>query len=93
MLTQSDVVPLFYRLPTENIVEFKFLLESYEGLAEVRTLDAERGDVVALAVSDTAETVANIVQSFAERLEVREREAPENLEGDWLLAEWAEQRR
>ncbi|HMO18176.1 MAG TPA: hypothetical protein PKA63_08245 [Oligoflexia bacterium] len=34
----SDIATIFLKLPTSSIVFLKFLLESYEGIAELRTL-------------------------------------------------------
>ena len=34
----DNITPLFLKLPAEEIVTLKFLLESYEGFGELRTL-------------------------------------------------------
>ena len=38
-----DTLRLLIQLPRSEIAYFNFLLESYEGLASVRTLDPQRG--------------------------------------------------
>jgi hypothetical protein len=86
----SDVTAIFLKLPTSNIVLLKFLLESYEGFGELRTLDREKGEVVILAMPDTAEELRNVLAASGDALACREIAAPEYCQGDWLLAELCE---
>lgn len=79
--------PIFIKLPTENIVMLKFLLESYEGLGILRTLDPQTGEVVILSLSSTAATVRELLTKLTDELKLRIVPAPEDLKGDWLLAE------
>ena len=44
----SALVPLFLKVAPQEIVFIKHILESYEELAVVRTLNADRGEIVAL---------------------------------------------
>ena len=52
-----ELRPIYLALPEANIVALKFITESYEGLAELRTLSAAKGEVVLLALSDTESEV------------------------------------
>jgi hypothetical protein len=42
----------YFRLPRDKIVEFNFILEAYEGLGIVRTIDSERGLVEVMISPD-----------------------------------------
>lgn len=83
----DDVVPYFLKLPTENIVILKFLLESYEGLGELRTLNREKGEIVILAAPDLFEDLRAILESSLHLTQHREIAAPESCKDDWLLSE------
>jgi hypothetical protein len=85
-LRDDKISLLFLKLPAEEIVTLKFLLESYEGLGELRTLDCERGEVVILAIPDTVADLRAMLNSVKEMLKFREIPEPSSLEGDWLLA-------
>ena len=84
-VSQAVLIPIFLKLPKELIVEFKFTLESYEGLGIVRTLDSKRGEIVVLALSDTEETVRELIEGLKAPLGLREIPAPPSVENDWLL--------
>jgi hypothetical protein len=45
-----DTIPLIIKIPPQEIAFFSFIMESYEGVAVVRTLDPQEG-VVELMVS------------------------------------------
>jgi hypothetical protein len=62
-----DVVPIYLHLPPREIAYVKFIFESYEGIAVVRTLDRHAATLVVLAVPDfEAETRAVITGLVAE---------------------------
>ena len=83
----AGFVPLFVKLPPAHIVELKFLLESYEGLGIIRTLNQQTGEIVVLATTDTAAEARRVLESAAEALELRFVPTPESVSGDWLLAD------
>ena len=82
----SELVPIFLRLPEAQIVLLKFLLESYEGLAVVRTLNAARGEVVVLALRDTEAEARAVVKDLAKDIQLVEIPRPADMSGDWLLS-------
>lgn len=84
--TNSDLFPIFLRLPPDNIVILQNILESYEDLGILRTLDSQAGEVVILAVRDTVNLVRELIQSLSE-YSIREIPQPVDLSGDWLLSE------
>lgn len=92
----SELRPIFLRVPPEQIVYLKFILESYDGLGVVRTLDPEAAIIVVLALADTEAEADRLLESLGreiriERLsaeEIRGKNGCEDLlHGDWLLAE------
>ena len=87
--TEADKTfrPIFLKISPEQIVRLKFTLESYEGLGIVRTLSAERGEIVVLSLSDTEKYVREILHSLEEELGFAEIARPESVDGDWLFAE------
>ena len=50
-----DVVPIYLRLPPREIAYVKFVFESYETVAVVRTLDRRAATLVVLVVPDFAD--------------------------------------
>jgi hypothetical protein len=81
----DELVPIFIAIAPKDIVFFNFLIESYEGLAEVRTISPEKGHLVVLALADTEKSARELIASFKSEIQIREIPAPEDLESDWLL--------
>jgi len=79
--------PIHLKLPPENIVVLKFIIESYEGIAEVRTLDAKRGEIVLLALADTVLVVEDVLVELESELGVVRVDSGACMDGDWLLSE------
>ena len=83
-----DCVPIFLKLPAENIVQLLFIVENYEGdLGVLRTLDAGKGEVVIIAVKDTEKLTREVLKDIASDLQMREIPQPDSQKGDWLLSE------
>lgn len=66
----------------------KSIIESYDGLAELRTINAAKGEVVILALEDTETYIREIFESVKKEIRAREVPLPEGLENDWLLGEF-----
>ncbi len=80
------LVPVFIKLPPENIVAIKFIIESYDGLGIVRTLNPDTGEVVILAIEDTVNEINKILENLTKDLGLRVIPGPANIKEDWLLA-------
>ena len=80
-----DLRPYFLRLPPKNIVMLKFIVESYEGIGIVRTLNSAVGEIVILAVKDTARELEKILEDLKPQLNFEPSEPPGSIKGDWLL--------
>ena len=85
----TQFAPLFLKLPPERIGELKFLLESYDGIGIIRTLNRKTGVVVILALRDTIETVRALVESIRDEFSIRVIPAPEGATEDWLVTSMA----
>ena len=87
--TEAPEVALTYCiLPSEHIVKLKFILESYEGLGLVRTLNAARGEIVILSTTDTVDEARKVVESLQADIPVQiVNEPPSDMSGDWLLGD------
>jgi hypothetical protein len=79
-----DVVPIYLRLPPREIAYVKFIVESYEGLGIVRTLDRRAATLVILAVPDFLPQARALVEALATEAECVETGPPEAWDGDWL---------
>ena len=75
-----DVIPIYLRLPRAEIGYVKFVFESYEGIAVVRTLDARAGLLVALVAPDFLEQARTVVAALAGELDCVEIPAPPGVE-------------
>ncbi|MBI3767501.1 MAG: DUF4911 domain-containing protein [Deltaproteobacteria bacterium] len=69
-----DVVELYLRLPPDDIAYVKFIFESYEGIAVVRTIDRAAAVIVLLIAADLEGEARAILQSL--RAEVPWQEVP-----------------
>lgn len=81
----AQLEPIFLRLPPRDIALVKFLFESYEGVAVVRTLDADAAIIVALVSRDFLEVARGILASLHESITIEEIERPREAREDWLL--------
>lgn len=77
----SAFIPLFYKISPNKIVTVKQVLESYDGLGLLRTLDPKEGFVVILTVSDMSAHVKEVMSE----LEAEEMPAPDSAEYERLV--------
>ncbi len=82
-----DVTEIYLRVRRTDIAYVKFILESYEDLAIVRTLDRKKATIVVLAMPDFIEHVLAVLRALAQELELYRISPPPDHEadGDWLL--------
>jgi hypothetical protein len=77
-------VPFYLALPPREIAYVKFVFESYEGVAVVRTLDRRAALLVVLAAADFEETARTVIASLVEEGVCEETGPPEGFDGDFL---------
>lgn len=85
-----DLIEIYLRIRREDIALIKFVLESYEGLGIVRTIDRKKATVVVLAMPDLIDEVRAVLNSLREHLEWHEIPAPAE-QDDWLMKERRQQ--
>jgi hypothetical protein len=82
----AGIEPMFLRVHPRDIAMVKFLFESYEEIAIVRTLDRREAVIVVLAMSDFADVVRDIIGTLVQELACEVVPPPPEATGDWLLA-------
>ena len=76
----ADVVPIFLLVPRAEIGYVKFIFESYEGIAVLRTIDRHQGLLVVLAAPDFLAQARLVVAALAEEIDCREVARPAGLD-------------
>jgi hypothetical protein len=79
-----DVVPILLRLSRREIAYVKFVFESYEGVATVRTLDPREARLVVLAAADFVADARAVVAALRAEGIVEELPLPAGPLPDWL---------
>lgn len=79
-----DLIEIYLRIRREDIALVKFLLESYEGIGIVRTIDKKKATVAVLAMPDFIRDVRAVLESLREHLDWYEIPRPEE-QDDWLM--------
>jgi hypothetical protein len=79
-----DVVAIHLRLPPAEIAYVKFVFESYEGVAVVRTLDRRAAHLVVLAAPDLEADARAVVAALVAEGACEETAPPPGWGGDPL---------
>lgn len=75
-----ETIQKYYRINRDGIAMFKFILESYDNAAVMRTVD-RRGSIIELRVSPGfLSDVEAVIAEYRDELNIREVERPEDLE-------------
>ena len=83
------MVPIYLEICPSNIAYIKFILESYEEVGIIRTIDRKKAIIVLLAVSDFIQVARAIVKSLQQEVTLIEIPPPPDLSDDWLMTELA----
>lgn len=83
----NGVVPIYLRVRPEEIAYIKFLFESYEEIAIVRTHDEREAIIVVLAMPDFWEAVQAVLAELHARTGCQEVPPPADATNDWLMRE------
>lgn len=75
-LLTTDVVPIWLAVPRREIGYVKFVFESYEGVAVVRTWDRHAATLVVLAAPDFLPDVHRVLAALAEEIGCRIVDSP-----------------
>lgn len=79
---------LFLKTTPEHIVTVKFVLESYEGLGIVRTLNAEKGEIVIIAPADSRADLIALIENLKSSFDLRIIPPLTEHAKDWLVEEF-----
>jgi len=82
----TDVIQIWLRLPPREIAYVKFIFESYEGVAVVRTLDRRAALLAVLAAPDFEPDVRRVIAALVAEGVCEETVAPPDYDGDPLGA-------
>lgn len=86
MTHPGGLLPIFLRVAPVDIALVKFVFESYEGVAVVRTLDRRAATIVVLAAEDFLTVGRAILADLRTRVALEEIPRPPEAADDWLLA-------
>lgn len=84
-----DVREIYLRVRPRDIAYIKFIIESYEFLGIMRTVDRKEAVIVLLVVPDGSELVRHVLASLANEIPIEEIPRPADLGDDWLINELA----
>jgi hypothetical protein len=82
----DGLIPIFLRVAPVDIALVKFVFESYEEVAVVRTLDRKAAIIVALVSEDLLAVARGILADLQTRVPLEEIPRPIDAGDDWLLA-------
>ena len=83
------LTPIYFEIRPQDIAYIKFILESYEEVGIIRTVERKKAVIVLLAVEDFVETAHAIVKSLQQEITLIEIPPPPDLGDDWLMTELA----
>ena len=83
------LIPIYLEICPQDIAYIKFILESYEEVGIIRTVERKKAIIVLLAVEDFVETARAIVKSLQQEITLIEIPPPPDLSDDWLMTELA----
>lgn len=86
----TSIHTIYLRVRPGDIALVKFLFESYEEIAIVRTLDRHAAIIVVLVVPDFLAVARAVVDALRAQIDCEEVVAPAAQGDDWLMREIAD---
>lgn len=83
----TSIHAIYLRVRPVDIALVKFLFESYEEIAIVRTLDRHTAVIVVLVVPDFVPVARAVVEALRAQIDCVEVEPPATEMDDWLMRE------
>ena len=87
MGANTDVIEIYLEVQPKDIAYIKFIIESYEILGIMRTVDPAEAIIVVLAVPDTMDLTREVLAALGREISIKEIPRPEEIGEDWLLSE------
>ena len=84
---KTSIHAIYLRVRPGDIALVKFLFESYEEIAIVRTLDRHAAVIVVLVVPDFLDVARAVVEALGALINCVEVDAPATETDDWLMRE------
>ena len=84
-----DVNEIYLRVSRRDIAYIKFIVESYELLGIIRTVDPAVAVIVLLVLEDSLPLAREVLAAMADEVDIEEIPRPAGRGDDWLLAELA----
>jgi len=81
MMPPGETIKQYYRVDSREISFFRFILEGYDGLAVLTTLDARRGQVVLSIAPGCEQDVAAIIRGLKSQMLIEPAQAPQEING------------
>jgi len=78
---------LYFAIRAEDIAYVKFVLESYDGVGIIRTVDRKKAVIVALVVDDFLPTARRLFDALKNEIEIADIARPADIGDDWLMQE------
>ena len=82
-----DVHEIYLQVRRPDIAYIKFIVESYELLGIIRTVDPERAVIALLVLEDSLRLAREVLTALADEVVLEEIPRPAGLGNDWLLGE------
>jgi len=80
---------IYFELRPEDIAYVKFIIESYEVIGLIRTVDRKKAVIVVLIVEDFLAAGRALMDSLKSEIRLTEIPRPADVGDDWLMKELA----
>ncbi len=80
---------IYFIVRPEDIAYVKFIVESYEGVGIIRTVDRKEAVIAALVVEDFLAVARSLFASLQNEVAMTEIPRPADIGDDWLMKELA----
>lgn len=87
---RMDLHEIYLRVRRQDIAYLKFIVESYEILGIVRTVDPREAVIVLMVLEDSLPLAREVLAALAGEVEAEEVPRPDGLGEDWLLGALAD---
>lgn len=87
MPANTDVNEIYLEVRPADIAYIKFIIESYEILGIIRTVDRTKALIVVLAVPDALDLTHGVLAALGREIPIKQIPRPEEMGDDWLLTE------
>jgi hypothetical protein len=84
-----NLYEIYFELRPEDIAYVKFIIESYEVIGLIRTIDRKKAVIVVLIVADFLAVGRSLMDALKNEIELSEIPRPADVGDDWLMQELA----